>query len=636
MSNKKKETHLLSWRDSFQITFRAIKLYYNRYPKWMVAGLLNTIWTTITPFIGISLSAQIIEELAGARNKERLTLLVVATLLSAALITLIGSLIKRYQKITGVGAWYERFLMKKTLDMDFCIVDMPETHQKLSTIHQTSNGAGWGIRLATHALSNVIEAIFTILGGIVLTVTLFTHRVPEENMSLTFLNHPMFILLLIVAMLAVTYLAPALAGKAESYYATGNTRHNLGNRLFGYFGWLGYEKDLSADMRIYRQDRICDKYNRNKEATFHSKGYFAKLSWGPMGLYRAASSAVSCVFTALAYLFVCLKAWAGAFGVGMVTQYISSISKVSGGISDLISTAEDIRNNAPFIKQTFEYLDTPNVMYQGSITTEKRRDRQYEVEFKDVSFKYPGSDTYALRHVNMKFNVGERLAVVGQNGSGKTTFIKLLCRLYDPTEGVILLNGIDIRKYNYRDYLDVFSVVFQDFTLNHFTLGQNVASQTDYDKDLVESCLRKAGFGERLAELPLGLDTYLGKRFDKKGVEMSGGERQKIALARALYKDAPFIILDEPTAALDPIAEAEVYSKFNEIIEDKTAIYISHRLSSCRFCDNILVFDHGRVVQQGNHDSLVSDATGKYHELWYAQAQYYNEKASAVENETET
>lgn len=629
MSKKKKDDGILSWRESFQITFRAIKLYYSRYPKWMTAGLLNTIWAAITPYIGISLSAQIIEELAGARDKERLTLLVLATLLSAALIALINALLKRYQKITGVGAWYNRFLTEKTLDMDFCIVDMPETHRKLSTIHQTANGGGWGIRLATNALSNATEAIFTILGGVTLTVTLFSNRVPEGNNKLTILNHPLFIALLIVAMLAVTYLAPTLAGKADRYYATGATRHNLGNRLFGYFGWLGYKKELSADMRMYRQDRICDKYNRDKEAIFHSQGYFAKLSWGPMGLYRAASSAVSTVFTALAYLFVCLKAWGGAFGVGMVTQYISSISKVSGGISDFISTLEDIRNNAPFIKQTFDYLDIPNVMYQGSITTEKRRDRQYEVEFKNVSFKYPGSETYALRNVNMKFNVGERLAVVGENGSGKTTFIKLLCRLYDPTEGQILLNGIDIRKYNYRNYLDVFSVVFQDFTLNHFTLGENVASGMHYDKEQVELCLKKAGFGECLAELPHGLDTYLGKQFSKEGVEMSGGERQKIALARTLYKDAPFIILDEPTAALDPIAEAEVYSKFNEIIEDKTAIYISHRLSSCRFCDNILVFDHGNVVQQGNHDTLVGDAAGKYHQLWYAQAQYYNEKAAA-------
>ena len=296
---------------------------------------------------------------------------------------------------------------------------------------------------------------------------------------------------------------------------------------------------------------------------------------------------------------------------------------MSQGAISLLKTLIELRSNAPYLKTTFEFLDLPHEMYQGSLTTEKRSDRQYQVEFRDVSFKYPGSDQWALRHVNMKFEVGRRLAVVGQNGSGKTTFIKLLCRLYDPTEGQILLNGIDIRKYNYQDYLAIFSVVFQDFQLLAFPLGQNVAAAKDYDPVRAEDCLRKAGFGDRLDSLPDGLETCLYREFDQKGVEISGGEAQKIAIARALYPDAPFIILDEPTAALDPIAEAEIYSKFDEIAGDKTAIYISHRLSSCRFCDDILVFDQGRVIQQGSHEELVADESGKYHALWHAQAQYY-------------
>ena len=329
------------------------------------------------------------------------------------------------------------------------------------------------------------------------------------------------------------------------------------------------------------------------------------------------------MFTGFAYLFVCLKAWAGAFGVGSVTQYVGAVTALAKGVSDLMKTLGDLKNNGVFLRTSFEFLDLPDRMYQGSLTTEKRADRQYEVEFKDVSFKYPGSEDYALRHVSMKFKIGERLAVVGRNGSGKTTFIKLLCRLYDPTEGQILLNGIDIRKYKYEDYLQVFAVVFQDFQLLAFPLGQNVAATQNYDRKRAEKCLRMAGFGERLDSMPEGLDTCLYREFDEKGVEVSGGEAQKIALARALYKDAPFIVLDEPTAALDPIAEYEVYSHFDELVSDKTAIYISHRLSSCRFCDEIAVFDHGQVVQQGSHDSLLADEDGQYAKLWHAQAQYY-------------
>ena len=218
------------------------------------------------------------------------------------------------------------------------------------------------------------------------------------------------------------------------------------------------------------------------------------------------------------------------------------------------------------------------------------------------------------------------IAVDGPCGSGKTTFIKLLCRLYDPTEGQILLNGIDIRKYDYRDYMNIFSVVFQDFQLIAQPLGNNVAGAMDYDRERTEKALVDAGFGERLSEMPKGLDTYLYKDLDKEGVEVSGGEAQKIAIARALYKDAPFIILDEPTAALDPLAEAEIYSKFDQIAGDRTAVYISHRLSSCKFCDEIAVFDHGQVVQQGGYEELLSNESGKYHELWHAQAQYYAQK----------
>ncbi len=203
--------------------------------------------------------------------------------------------------------------------------------------------------------------------------------------------------------------------------------------------------------------------------------------------------------------------------------------------------------------------------------------------------------------------------MVGMNGSGKTTFIKLLCcRLYDPTEGVILLNGIDIRKYRYDEYMDIFSVVFQDFKLFALPLGQNVATAQHYDVARAADCLQKAGFSDRLARMPKGLDTCLYKDLDEDGVTISGGEAQKIAIARALYKDAPFLILDEPTAALDPVAEAEIYAKFNEIAGDKTAIYISHRLSSCKFCDEIAVFDHaGEVVQQGTHEELLGAAGWK-------------------------
>jgi ATP-binding cassette subfamily B protein len=307
-----------------------------------------------------------------------------------------------------------------------------------------------------------------------------------------------------------------------------------------------------------------------------------------------------------------------------VTQYVGALANVCAVMTQLLTACAMIWENNSFLPTFFKYLDLPADKFIGSLTTEKRADNEYELEFHDVSFKYPGSQIYALRNLSMKLNIGERMAVVGMNGSGKTTMIKLLCRLYDPTEGFITLNGIDIKKYDYREYIGIFSVVFQDFKLPAFSLGQNVAAAVTYDGAKVRDTLRKAGFDVRVEAFKDGLDTVLYKSFDENGVGISGGEAQKIALARALYKDAPFIILDEPTAALDPIAEYEIYSRFNEIVGEKTAIYISHRLSSCRFCDDIAVFHEGRLVQRGGHDALLNDGGGMYSQLWNAQARYYN------------
>ena len=623
-----KKTDKVSLKRALTANHRALKLIYSHYPQMVVSQLLSVVWNALTPYVDIFLSALVIDELAGNRDVKRLQILVIITLASAAVIALGTALLNKWKETQNAGWWLkiEHIVSEKMLDTDYVNLDDTHTSEMLSTIRQNFNGGGWGLGQVLDCYKELCSSIFTVLGGLALTVSLFAIKVPNDAGTLTLLNNPLVVLGVVIVMLAVTFIAPMLNNKAGSYYAKHVNSHNLGNRLFGFFGYLGYYAALATDVRIYRQDKICERYNRNKEDTFGSNGLFAHFAWGSMGLLGAASAAVSVIFIGVVYAFVCLKALAGAFGLGSVTQYVASITKVSGGMSSLVSNIGLMCNNTPFLELTFDYLDIPNNMYQGSLTVEKRSDRKYQVEFRNVSFKYPSSDNWALRNVNMKFEIGKRLAVVGMNGSGKTTFIKLLCRLYDPTEGEILLNGIDIRKYNYREYMDIFSVVFQDFKLLSLKLGENVAGKVDYDKELVIDCLEKAGFADRFIKMKDGMEAYLYKDFDSKnGVDVSGGEAQKIAIARALYKDAPFIILDEPTAALDPIAEAEIYGKFDEIAGDKTVIYISHRLSSCKFCDEIAVFHEGALIQQGSHATLVTDESGKYYELWHAQAQYYTE-----------
>lgn len=591
-------------REAIKLNMRAFRILLKHCPNLILCTGMEAFFTAVTPYVGIFLSAKIINELAGARRPDILLQLVVATIVATALLSLLNGVIKHWQNYCDSSFWYhERMIyVNKMLDMDFASLDNPDTHALRADIQQSKNWSAWGFGQLYFCFGRIIDAFTNIISAIVLTVSLFTTPVPSTAGNMTLLNHPAFIGGFLLLFLFLTLFAPTLANKAEAYWNDNSADAKMGNRIFSFFGFIATrERFRSLDMRMYNQQNLC-KYYLKQSHGFDTQSNFAKSFRGVAGFLSAAAAALSVLMTGCAYVFVCLKAWAGAFGIGSVTQYISSITALSKGISTLIEYLGRLRANAFFLRTSFKFLDIPNDMYQGSLTTEKRADRNYEVEFRDVSFQYPGSEVYALRHVSMKFKVGERLAVVGMNGSGKTTFIKLLCRLYDPTEGVILLNGIDIRKYNYDDYMSIFSVVFQDFQLLAYPLGQNVAAAATYDKSRVIDCLKKAGFADKLAKMPEGTETCLYRDFDEKGVEISGGEAQKIAIARALYKDAPFIILDEPTAALDPVAEAEIYS---------------------RFCDEIMVFDEGNVIQQGTHETLVSDESGKYFELWNAQAQYY-------------
>lgn len=623
-NNTNKKT---SFAAAFKNNLRAWKILFKPCKGAFVSIFLSAFTAAASPLVTIWFSAQLLNELAGSRNPAALRNWVLLTLGATAGIMLLNAILQHWREAeeSTFYANMQSVFGKKRLDMDFPNADSQRVYELQSQIWQSQNFTGYGLRQSIEIFRSGCNALFQIIGGIGLSLGLFFAKIPQAS-GLGFLNSPLFTVGFIALLFAAALAAPVCATKGNSYWERNDEQGTFGNRVFGYFSSASSNRARMADMRFYKQQAIAEYY-LEKNDTFGMKSTFAQYAKGPMGLLIALSSCVSAFLTGLVYLLVCIKAWAGAFGLGTATQYIGSVTSFFGGFSELMKCIGVMRINSSFLDTVFELLDTPNTMYQGSLTTEKRSDIQYDVEFRDVSFKYPGSEAYALRHVNMKFKVGSRLAVVGMNGSGKTTFIKLLCRLYDPTEGEILLNGINIRKYRYDDYMKIFSVVFQDFQLLALPLGQNVAASQTYDAARVLDCLNKAGFGEKLAKMPHGLDTYLYKSVDTEGVDVSGGEAQKIAIARALYKDSPFIILDEPTAALDPIAEAEIYSKFDEIAGDKTAVYISHRLSSCKFCDEIAVFDSGSVIQQGTHSDLLADESGKYFELWNAQAQYYKKDA---------
>ena len=613
-------------RRAAAVHLRAIRELHRVTPQHFPVLTLYCLFGAITPYVTVFFSARVLTELATLRRAEILWRWVLAGVLCTGFAAVAKAALHRRCNtlLNDLYGRKEMLFVHKIFRLDYSELDKQENHDLREQIKQNEQWSGWGLMHVPQLYSGAVTGLLGLLSGTALTVSLFTAPVPNSAGWLVVLNDPIFALVLAAGILIISILAGRLSARAMQCWGDFSEEATFGNRRFAHFGFLGRDKQRAIDIRMNDQQRLVRAY-WSGGSVFGVHGVFAKAARGKMGVYASLGVCITTLTTGMIYLFTCLKALGGAFDVGSCTQYIGAATAMVANVFALTDMLGTLKANTPYLEKTFAFLDIPNSMYQGSLTTEKRSDRRYEVEFRDVSFRYPGSDIWALRHVNMKFKVGKRLAIVGENGSGKTTFIKLLCRLYDPQEGQILLNGIDIRKYRYDDYMGIFSVVFQDFQLICQPLGANVAGSMEYDRDRARKALIDAGFADRLAAMEKGLDTMLYKNLSEDGVEVSGGEAQKIAIARALYKDAPFIILDEPTAALDPIAEAEIYSKFDEIAGDKTAVYISHRLSSCKFCDEIAVFHEGAVVQQGSHAELLADRGGKYYALWNAQAQYYTE-----------
>jgi len=326
----------------------------------------------------------------------------------------------------------------------------------------------------------------------------------------------------------------------------------------------------------------------------------------------------------ISYAYLIRQVILGSITIGSFTMYISAVTAFTGAMRDILSKLVAIRQFRPYYEAAREYFDMKTTLRLGS--GELPRRQQHTLEMRDVSFRYSGQSHDVLRHINLFWKEGERLSLVGENGSGKTTIVKLLTRLYDPTQGAIYLDGVDIRTFDYDAYMGLFSVVFQDFSLFSFSLKENVSlaqSDTASDADVL-SALQRSGFTVDMEKLSRGLNTSVYKQFDKTGFEPSGGEAQQIALARALYKNAPMVILDEPTSALDPKAEYRMYHSFNDLIQNKSALYISHRLASCRFCDRIIVVSHGQIIEEGRHDDLMR-RDGHYAKLYAMQAGLYKD-----------
>lgn len=578
--------------------------------------LLGSAFAAATlPYLSLFFSARILNLLL-AKSYRACLYTVVVFLLTQYGLGLFEKICRQYldgQKELCL-ARTEQKITAKALELEFEKFEKTETMDAIRRTNVSSMGSG-NVGDQLIVIHTLITSLLSVLYALFFLLRLFLLSDSSRNNFFTSSFSMLALLLLCGVQLA---LSSRINRRSTQKKIELNQGNDHSNSVANYLVNVMLEERRADDIRIGHLDHFLDvQFGKAMEHFLPMYLDFARFS----AITDGKNALLSLLSNFAAYLVIGARALYGVLPIGDVLLYAGSVTRAMSDLQTFLATGSEFDYINSYLSTYEDFIAQPSMAYDGTLPIEKRDDGQYEFAFHDVSFSYPGTNIPVLEHVTLSFAVGEKTALVGRNGAGKTTLIKLLCRLYEPTSGYITLNGIDIRKYSYKEYTQAFSVVFQDFHLFSLPLDENIAAGTEIDEVALQSSLAKVGLTGRVQQLPQGVRTRLYNN-NGSGVDLSGGEAQRTAIARALYKDAPFVILDEPTAALDPIAEAEIYEQFSQMTAGKTAVYISHRMSSCKFCDRIIVLDHGRIAEDGTHDTLLANH-GIYANLYETQAQYY-------------
>ena len=574
-------------------------------PYMIVLLFVSLISTAGSRFVGLFLSKYIIEFICNGLAVNNLIEMVL--ILSALnVLFMLGQNAVNFGK--EPGAFYVRpmFMLernKKHISMFYENLEYKEILDIIEKSRKSTNWTKTGIEGIIRFTLEICPDAFTCIIAMVI---------------LCRMNVYMIFFVLVFGVLS--YFAIDKAAKKDKYLTNDSVSHI--NRKKDYFNRISRDFSFGKDIRLYGVKQKLLNTQRDLNEKLHLNVCKARNEWFRCGVFTGTLDMLREGAMYVGLVFAILKK---GLMISDFTLYIGCIRQFAGTFHNMINVYAKMRQCSREVndyRTLNEFIDE-----QENSRPDAPRAGDYEIIFENVSFSYPGTDKFALKNMNLTITPKQKLAVVGLNGAGKTTFVKLLLKLYEPTSGRILLNGIDIRKYNTRSYYELFAPVFQDMECYAFTLAENVSMcpESITDKALVRECICKAGLGNKLDEWEKGVDTNILKIMHNDGVILSGGERQKLALARALYKDAPIVVLDEPTAALDAIAESKMYEDFDDLVNDKMAIYISHRLASTRFCDVIAMFDNGELIEYGNHSELMNKA-GRYATMFEMQAHYYKEE----------
>lgn len=590
---------------------RAVKIS----PAILPLTLLRNISLASLPFVSLYFAGNIVNILVAGGNLQDcyFSIIMLASLslgcgiifaISGHLLEIENDLIN-YKLVASIS--------EKAFGLPYEIFEKQETRNLLIQAEGGAMGSG-GIEYFFDVVFGklIYNAISIIYSLILLSGCLVSINSENADPFFAFFNSPWSILVVFGA-IGLNLLFTALINVSSNKISLKFFKQNLeNNRRGNYVSDLSMSTELAKDIRVYQMEDLIMSISRDEY--YSMIGSYKKLT-DKTTKYGVFGVLVSALTLAISYLYISGKAYFGIIGVGSVITLVGAISTLANSLNDIIGSIGKALLMSTYLSYYFDYLDLPDEVEEGDPLPEG----ELVISFEHVSFRYPNTEVDALSDVSFSISPNKKTAIVGPNGAGKSTIIKLVSRLYKPTSGKITLNGTDINSFSKKEYGKLLAVLFQDFSLFPFDLGENVSSNLDYDEEKVKRCLDLAGFD--MYSAPEGLKTRI-LSSSSEGKDFSGGEKQKIAIARALYKDSKFVLLDEPTSALDPKSELEVYTSISTLVNDKTSLFISHRMSSTKFCDEIYVLDEGKLVEIGNHESLIKK-DGLYAKLFNEQAKYY-------------
>ncbi len=613
-----------TFRNDVKIVRRGLKEFNKLMPGQMKHIYLRSFLMTLILYIPVVLSAIIIDELL---TIQRMNWLILYSVLGSVFVLLLSIVKIAEDKKIAVGyshlfSGHEIGLTNRSYELEYELLENTEVIELRDRVSGSINVSGAGMASLYWDMDILVTNGCSVCIAIILCSSFLKDIIRWDfsvNGSLsTSFGIILGILTLIIICSMVSCKMTSKKFDANYDVFVDGAKYNR----YGEFYTIDYlsNEDAALDTRIFGQKDLIIQEAKDKCYSKFAEGKRKEMR--ATNKYDGIRLFCSYLCGCVVYLAISEQAMKGVVSAGSIVMIYSAVTMLINALSDIAQIITDLRNNNLHLLNYFAYIDLKNANDNNKYG-EQIPESVHEIAFRNLSFQYPGTEDYVLKNVNLTIKQDEKIALVGENGSGKTTIIKLLCRLYKPTEGEICINGKNINEFGFDEYIKLISTVFQDFSLFSFTVAENIAISKEYDEKEIWSCIQKVGLEEKIKSYDLGIQQSLFNEFDESGVEMSGGEEQRLAIARSIYKKSEIMVLDEPTSALDPITESEIYKKFAEITKGKVTLFISHRLSSCKMADRIMVFDKGSKIQEGTHEALLQDKDNKYAEMWNAQAQYY-------------